>query len=171
MHTHAYASKCAGSDRVTWDKSWRWQFLNLISSHNQWFLLQQRGIDCERFNWGRGCGKPGSGLSGGGSEPPPHGGEGGPLWGGHLLSIGTRAWGGSNIKLGGKAPTESNSMCALADIFMHKFTLYCLINIDVEQMINPMKRVALFLGFIKDSNVGDWVKRWATWTIQEFNME
>lgn len=62
-------------------------------------------------------------------------------------------------------------MCALADIFMHKFTLYCLINIDVEQMINPMKRVALFLGFIKDSNVGDWVKRWATWTIQEFNME
>ena len=39
----------------------------------------------------------------------------------------------------------------------------------MEQMANPMNRTALFLGFIKGPNVKDWVQRWTTWTIQEFN--
>src|ERR1700761_8171873 len=52
---------------------------------------------------------------------------------------------------------------------MHQFSLYRLANIDADQMANPMKRAALFLGFIKGPNVKDWVKRWTNWTIAEFN--
>src|SRR5258708_34569997 len=36
-------------------------------------------------------------------------------------------------------------------------------------MTNPMKKAALFLRFIKGTNVKDWVKRWAKWTINQFN--
>ena len=43
-------------------------------------------------------------------------------------------------------------------------------NIDAEQMVNPMKRTALMLGFIRGPNVRDWVKRWTNWTIREFNL-
>jgi len=35
-------------------------------------------------------------------------------------------------------------------------------------MMNPMKRAALMLGFIKGPNVKDWTKRWTNWMIQEF---
>ena len=42
-------------------------------------------------------------------------------------------------------------------------------NIDAEQMVNPMKRTALFLGFIKGPNVKDWVKRWTNWSIRELH--
>ena len=52
---------------------------------------------------------------------------------------------------------------------MHEFTLYHLTNIEAEQMVNLMKRAALLLGFIKGPNVKNWVKRWANWTIKEFN--
>jgi hypothetical protein len=29
--------------------------------------------------------------------------------------------------------------------FMNQFNLYCITNIDAEQMVNPMKHTALFL--------------------------
>jgi hypothetical protein len=51
---------------------------------------------------------------------------------------------------------------------MNQFTLYRITNIDAEQMINPMKCAALFLGFIKGPNVKDWVKRWTNWTIDQY---
>ena len=37
-------------------------------------------------------------------------------------------------------------------------------------MINPMKRTALMLGFIKGPNIKDWVKHWTNWTLKEFNI-
>src|SRR6202012_3661681 len=40
---------------------------------------------------------------------------------------------------------------------------------DAEQMISPMKRATLFLGFIKGPNVKDWVKRWTQWIINKLN--
>jgi hypothetical protein len=51
---------------------------------------------------------------------------------------------------------------------MNQFNLYRIANLDVEQMVNPMKRAALFLGFIKGPNVKDWVKRWTNWTIDQY---
>jgi hypothetical protein len=54
--------------------------------------------------------------------------------------------------------------------FMNQFNLYCITNIDAEQMVNPMKHTALFLGFIKGPNVKDWVKWWTNWTIDQFTM-
>jgi hypothetical protein len=52
---------------------------------------------------------------------------------------------------------------------MNAFNLYRLTNIDAEQMINPMKRATLLLGFIKGPNIKDWVKRWTTWIITQYN--
>jgi hypothetical protein len=46
----------------------------------------------------------------------------------------------------------------MVDQFMNQFNLYRITNLDAEQMVNPMKRTALFLGFIKGPNVKDWVK-------------
>lgn len=40
-------------------------------------------------------------------------------------------------------------------------------NIDTEQMTTPMKRVALFLRFIKGPAVDHWVRHWTTWTMNE----
>ena len=51
---------------------------------------------------------------------------------------------------------------------MNKFNLYHLTNFDMEQMINPLKRTMLFLGFIKGPNIKDWVKCWTMWTVNEF---
>ena len=53
---------------------------------------------------------------------------------------------------------------------MNEFSLYRMTNIDAEQMVNPMKRTVLMLGFIKGPNVKDWVKRWTNWTLREYNM-
>ena len=53
---------------------------------------------------------------------------------------------------------------------MNEFNLYHITNIDAEQMVNPMKRVALFLGFIKGPMVKDWVKCWTNWVIAQMNM-
>ena len=36
---------------------------------------------------------------------------------------------------------------------MNEFNLYCLTNFDAEQLINPLKRTTLLLGFIKGPNV------------------
>jgi hypothetical protein len=53
-------------------------------------------------------------------------------------------------KLVGNPPTEFNRGTAhLADEFMNAFNLYRLTNVDAEQMLNPMKRATLLLGFIK----------------------
>jgi hypothetical protein len=71
-------------------------------------------------------------------------------------------------KLGGNPPDIFNGDRAMVDQFMNQFNLYCITTLDAEQMINPMKRTALFLGFIKGPNVKDWVKRWTNWTIDQF---
>ncbi len=70
--------------------------------------------------------------------------------------------------MGGNPPSDFDGNRALADAFINEFNLYRLSNIDAEQMINPMKRVALMLGFIKGPNVKDWTKRWTNWMVQEF---
>jgi hypothetical protein len=36
-------------------------------------------------------------------------------------------------------------------------------------MLNPMKRATLLLGFIKGPNIKDWVKRWTTWIITQYD--
>jgi hypothetical protein len=71
-------------------------------------------------------------------------------------------------KLGGNLPDIFNGDRAMVDQFMNQFNLYHITNLDAEQMINPMKRMALFLGFIKGPNIKDWVKRWTNWTIDQF---
>jgi hypothetical protein len=72
-------------------------------------------------------------------------------------------------KLGGNPPTEFSGERSLADEFMNEFNLYRLTNVDAEQMVNPMKRATLLLGFIKGPNVKDWVKRWTTWIITQYD--
>ena len=51
---------------------------------------------------------------------------------------------------------------------MNEFNLYRLTNFDAEQLINPLKRTTLLLGFIKGPNVKDWVRRWTMWTVNEY---
>jgi hypothetical protein len=115
---------------------------------------------------------PPSGGGGGGpygGAPPavPPGGGGGGGGGGPPPAVPPVAPGG---KLGGNPPTEFTGDRSLADEFMNEFNLYRLTNFDAEQMINPMKRATLLLGFIKGPNVKDWVKRWTTWIITQYNM-
>jgi hypothetical protein len=105
-----------------------------------------------------GGGLPGGPPAGGGPFGPPGG--GGPGGGG--------PGGGVNGKLGGNPPDIFDGDRAMVDRFMNQFNLYCITNLDAEQMINPMKRTALFLGFIKGPNIKDWVKRWTNWTIDQF---
>jgi hypothetical protein len=100
----------------------------------------------------------GGGLPGG---PPAGGGPFGPPGGG--------AHRGGNGKLGGNPPDVFDGDRATVDSFMNQFNLYCITNIDAEQMVNPMKQAALFLGFIKGPNVKDWVKWWTNWTIDQFS--
>jgi hypothetical protein len=52
---------------------------------------------------------------------------------------------------------------------MNAFNLYRLTNVDTEQMLNPMKRATLLLGFIKGPNIKDWVKHWTTWIIMQYD--
>ena len=115
------------------------------------------------------CG--GGGNPSGGSGPPGRrGGRGGTPRGGGALPGGASAGGsGGGVKLGGNPPTEFDGNRSKVEEFMHQFSLYRLTNIDAKQMANPMKRMVLFLRFIKGPNVKHWVKHWITWTIQEFN--
>jgi hypothetical protein len=108
-----------------------------------------------------GGGLPGGPPGGGGPFRPPGGGApgGAPGSGVHR---------GGNSKLGGNPPDVFNGDRATVDGFMNQFNLYHITNIDAEQMINPMKCAALFLGFIKGPNVKDWVKQWTNWTIDQF---
>ena len=98
----------------------------------------------------------GSGPPGGGGSGPPGGGGSGPPGGG---GSGPPGGGGGNPggggKLGGNAPSEFNGDRSLADAFINEFNLYQLANVDAKQMANPMKRAALFLGFVKGPNVKD----------------
>jgi hypothetical protein len=59
----------------------------------------------------------------------------------------------------------------VADEFMNAFNApTALRTLDsTEQMLNPMKRATLLLGFIKGPNVKDWVKRWTTWIITQYD--
>ena len=52
---------------------------------------------------------------------------------------------------------------------MNQFNLYRLANLEAPQMRVPMKRAALFLGFIKGPNVDDWVKLRTNETLARFN--
>jgi hypothetical protein len=105
---------------------------------------------------------PGGPPAGGGPFGPPGGGGGGAPGGG------APGGGGSNSKLGGNPPDTFDGDRAMFNQFMNQFNLYRITNLDAEQMINPMKRTALFLGFIKGPNVKDWVKQWTNWTINQF---
>jgi hypothetical protein len=40
-------------------------------------------------------------------------------------------------------------------------------NIDADQMVVPMKRTALFLGYMAGPKVDDWVKKWTEWSVRE----
>ena len=52
---------------------------------------------------------------------------------------------------------------------MNQFNLYRLANLEAPQIRVPMKRAALFLGFIKGPNVDDWVKLRTNETLARFN--
>ncbi len=98
----------------------------------------------------------GGGAGGGGGRGPPGGPPGG------------TGGGGGNRKLGGNPPSNFNGNHTLVDAFINKFNLYHLSNINAEQMMNPMKRSVLMLGFIKGPNVKHWTKHWTNWMVQEF---
>jgi hypothetical protein len=126
-------------------------------------------------NTGKMSGTPGAGASGGppGSGPPagsgpPHApgppGGGGAGGGGGAAGSG----GGGNGKLGGNPPEEFNGKRSKANAFMNQFNLYRLSNYDAEQMVVPMKRATLLLGFIKGPLVDNWVKSWTQWAINQF---
>jgi hypothetical protein len=129
-------------------------------------------------NTGKTSGTPGAGASGGppGNGPPagsgpPH--ATGPPGGGGAGGGGGAASGGrrGNGKLGGNPPEEFNGERSKANAFMNQFNLYRLSNYDAEQMVVPMKRATLLLGFIKGSLVDDWVKRWTQWAINQFSID
>jgi hypothetical protein len=131
----------------------------------------------KKKNTGKTSGTPGASASGGppGSRPPagsgpPHAtgppGGGGAGGGGGAASSGRRG----NGKLGGNPPEEFNGERSKANAFMNQFNLYRLSNYDAEQMVVPMKRATLLLGFIKGSLVDDWVKRWTQWAINQFSI-
>jgi hypothetical protein len=112
----------------------------------------------------------GRGPSGGGAPPPvPPGSGGGGGGGGGAGLPPVVPPGAPGGKLGGNPPTEFNGDHSLVDEFMNTFNLYRLTNIDTEQMLNPMKRATLLLGFIKGPNIKDWVKRWTTWIITQYD--
>jgi hypothetical protein len=113
----------------------------------------------------------GSGPSGGTppAVPPGGGGRGGGGGGGGGGLPPAVPPGAPGGKLGGNPPTEFMGDCSLADEFMNEFNLYHLTNVDAEQMLNPMKRATLLLGFIKGPNVKDWVKPWTTWIITQYD--
>ena len=52
---------------------------------------------------------------------------------------------------------------------MDEFNIYRLTNIEANQMANPMKRMALLLGFIKGDKVNTWVQYWSNWAVHEMN--
>jgi hypothetical protein len=120
-----------------------------------------------------GKGKNPVGQPPGGGGPPGGSGGGGlpggpPAGGGPFRPPGGVPGGGGNGKLGGNPPDTFDGDRAMVDQFINQFNLYRITNLDAEQMINPMKRTALFLGFIKGPNIKDWVKRWTNWTIDQF---
>jgi hypothetical protein len=126
-------------------------------------------------NTGKTSGTSGAGASGGPPGSGPPGGSGpphapGPPGGGGAGGGGGAAGGGGggNGKLGGNPPEEFNGERSKANAFMNQFNLYRLSNYDAEQMVVPMKRATLLLGFIKGPLVDDWVKRWTQWAINQF---
>jgi hypothetical protein len=126
-------------------------------------------------NTGKTSGTSGAGASGGPPGSGPPGGSGpphapGPPGGGGAGGGGGAAGGGGggNGKLGGNPPEEFNGEHSKANAFMNQFNLYRLSNYDTEQMVVPMKRAMLLLGFIKGPLVDDWVKRWTQWAINQF---
>src|SRR6266404_6433408 len=94
------------------------------------------------------------------SRPCAGGGGGNPPWGGP-------PGGGGNGKLGGNPPSEFDGDQSKANTFRNQFDLYRITNIDAEQMTNPMKRTALFLGFLKGPKVKDWVRKWTNWIVEQ----
>ena len=118
-----------------------------------------------------GGGPSGSGSGGppGGGGGPPGRGGGPPGGGGFFPAIGPGAAGGGGGKLGGNPPRIFDGTCSEADTFMNEFNLYCLTNVGVDQVDNPMKRTALLLGFIQGENIKDWVKHWTVWSLDQYN--
>jgi len=119
-----------------------------------------------------GGGPPGGGFGGLPPVGPPGGGgpPGGPPPAGPPGGGAAAPGGGGNGKLGGNPPSEFDGDCSKANTFRNQFDLYCITNINAEQMTNPMKRTALFLGFLKGPNVKDWVRKWTNWIVEQYNL-
>ncbi|KAI9433356.1 hypothetical protein H4582DRAFT_2061150 [Lactarius indigo] len=115
--------------------------------------------------------KPGKGLGMPRGGPPPSGGEGGGSRGPPAGPSGRGGAGGGGPPGAGATPGGGGgggSNGKLTDTFMNEFNLYQIANIDADQMVNPMKRAALMLRFIKGPNIRDWTKKWTNWMIGEF---
>ena len=79
------------------------------------------------------------------------------------------SWSWRGRKAGGNPPRIFDGTCSEADTFMNEFNLHRLTNIGADQVDNPMKRVALLLGFIQGENVKDWVKHWTVLALDQYN--
>ena len=143
-------------------------------SHDQFtgFSVKGKGPALPPYIPGGG-GEPSGSGSGGppGGGPPGGGREGGgpPGSGGLFPAVVPGAAGGGGGKLGGNPPRIFDRTCSEADTFMNEFNLYRLTNIGADQVDNPMKSTALFLGFIQGENIKDWVKRWTVWSLNQYN--
>jgi hypothetical protein len=109
--------------------------------------------------------RPGSGLPGGagghgpGGPPGANPGSGPPGGPGSIFRhTGPGSGGGGGSKLGGNPPAIFDGNRSKANNFMTEFNLYRITNHDADHMANPMKRAALFLGFIQGPLVQAWIQ-------------
>jgi hypothetical protein len=101
-------------------------------------------------------GGPPTGPPGGGGGPPAGGPPGGAPPAAAAAAI-PNIPGVQNGALKGAVPTTFDSDWAKTDQFIHKFSLYCVINLDNATIISPFQCVALTLTFMRRPKVDDWV--------------
>ena len=109
--------------------------------------------------WFRGMGHPFN-MPGGDSDGGGRGGGGG---GSGIGGGGDPNDRGPGAKLSGKEPVIFDGDCAKAEVFILKWTIYMLLNEDMEVMRQAFSRVMLFLTFIKGPNVQEWVGSQVGW--------
>jgi hypothetical protein len=74
---------------------------------------------------------------------------------------------GGGSKLGRNHPAIFDGNRSKANNFMMEFNLYCIANHDTDHMANPMKRAALFLGFIQGPIVQAWIQCQTQWIVDQ----
>jgi hypothetical protein len=126
------------------------------------------------FRPGKGSGQAGGHGPGGPPGGPPGGTPGGPPGSGPpggpgaiFGHTGPGGGGGGGSKLGGNPPAIFNGDRSKANNFMTEFNLYRITNHDTDHMANPMKRAALFLGFIQGPLVQAWIQRQTQWMVDQ----